>query len=57
MQGLYGDRKSPDIAKFIPPWVSGGEQAEKGKPIVILGGSSSVGQYSKDSVPFLCERI
>lgn len=45
VQGLYGDRKSPDIAKFPPSWEAGGEQAGKGKAIVILGGSSSVGQY------------
>ncbi|KAK7733105.1 hypothetical protein SLS53_008293 [Cytospora paraplurivora] len=28
------------------PWAEGGEQAGKGKAIVILGGSSSVGQYA-----------
>lgn len=28
------------------PWAEGGEQAGKGKGIVILGGSSSVGQYA-----------
>jgi len=28
------------------PWTEGGEQAGKGKAIVILGGSSSVGQYA-----------
>lgn len=28
------------------PWSEGGEQAGKGKAIVILGGSSSVGQYA-----------
>lgn len=28
------------------PWTEGGEQAGKGKGIVILGGSSSVGQYA-----------
>lgn len=28
------------------PWAEGGEQAGKGKGVVILGGSSSVGQYA-----------
>ncbi|KAI0002672.1 quinone reductase [Xylariaceae sp. FL0662B] len=31
---------------LTPPWGDGGEHAGKGKAIVILGGSSSVGQYA-----------
>lgn len=31
---------------LTPPWDDGGKEAGKGKAIVILGGSSSVGQYS-----------
>ncbi|KAK9423596.1 putative Enoyl reductase (ER) domain-containing protein [Seiridium unicorne] len=31
---------------LTPPWEEGGREAGKGKAIVILGGSSSVGQYS-----------
>ncbi|KUJ15071.1 GroES-like protein [Mollisia scopiformis] len=29
-----------------PPWTEGGEQSGQGKAIIILGGSSSVGQYA-----------
>lgn len=29
-----------------PPWSAGGEQVGKGKAVVVLGGSSSVGQYA-----------
>ncbi|KAL4925242.1 zinc-binding alcohol dehydrogenase family protein [Aspergillus undulatus] len=29
-----------------PPWDAGGDQAGKGKAVIILGGSSSVGQYA-----------
>ncbi|KAI1848254.1 hypothetical protein JX266_005967 [Neoarthrinium moseri] len=31
---------------LTPPWEKGGEEAGKGKAIVVLGGSSSVGQYA-----------
>ncbi|RDW57030.1 putative NADPH:quinone reductase [Coleophoma cylindrospora] len=31
---------------LMPPWEKGGEQAGKGKAIVIIGGASSVGQYA-----------
>ncbi|KAL2840594.1 chaperonin 10-like protein [Aspergillus pseudodeflectus] len=40
--GLY-DKTGRGLAP--PPWVEGGERAGNGKAIVILGGSSSVGQY------------
>ncbi|KAJ7053910.1 GroES-like protein [Mycena amicta] len=36
---LYGQ------LKFKDPWLPGGEGAHKGEKIVVLGGSSSVGQY------------
>lgn len=49
-QGLYGDRKSPDIFKLAPSWEPDGELAAKGKTIAVLGGSSSVGQYGAFSV-------
>ena len=46
VQGFYGERKSPDILKLSPPaWEASGEQSAKGKTVVILGGSSSVGQF------------
>lgn len=45
MQGFYGDRKSSDIFKLPPSWEAGGEGAAKGKTVVVLGGSSSVGQF------------
>ncbi|EJD07037.1 GroES-like protein [Fomitiporia mediterranea MF3/22] len=42
--GLYADR--PDgVQKYTPCWEEGGEGLYRGKPIVIFGGSSSVGQY------------
>ncbi|POS74475.1 TOXD [Diaporthe helianthi] len=31
---------------LTPPWAEGGEQAGKGKGVVIIGGSSAVGQYA-----------
>lgn len=46
MQGLCGDRMSPDIFRLKPaPWEPGGSEVAKGKTIAILGGSSSVGQF------------
>ncbi|KAL2822395.1 chaperonin 10-like protein [Aspergillus granulosus] len=40
--GLY-DHTGRGLAP--PPWAEGGERAGNGKAIVVLGGSSSVGQY------------
>ena len=31
---------------LTPPWMEGGQQVGKGKSIIIIGGSSSVGQYA-----------
>lgn len=42
LTGFY-DKSGNGLAA---PWTEGGEQAGKGKGIVILGGSSSVGQYA-----------
>ncbi|KAL5504372.1 hypothetical protein ACEPAH_8446 [Sanghuangporus vaninii] len=42
--GLYGDRPGI-ITKYKPAWEEGGEGLYRGKPIVIFGGSTSVGQY------------
>ena len=45
--GLYNDRASGSGAKKLtPPWETG-KDLYSGQPIVILGGSSSVGQYSR----------
>ena len=44
--GLYGD-KPEGYVKFKPAWEEGGEHAYSGTPIVIFGGSTSVGQYGK----------
>ncbi|KAG2110911.1 chaperonin 10-like protein [Suillus discolor] len=41
--GLYGDQFG---AKITPPWEEGSGGHESKKPIVILGGSSSVGAYT-----------
>ena len=44
---LYSYKGSDDIPVFTPPWLDGGEGRYTGKSIVVLGGSSSVGQYGK----------
>ncbi|KAG1905559.1 chaperonin 10-like protein [Suillus fuscotomentosus] len=41
--GLYGDQFG---ARITPPWEEGAGDHESKKPIVILGGSSSVGAYT-----------
>jgi NADPH:quinone reductase-like Zn-dependent oxidoreductase len=46
--GLFGPR-AEGLQSFIPPW-SGGEGKYANQPIVIFGGSSSVGQYSKQCI-------
>ncbi|EJD07034.1 GroES-like protein, partial [Fomitiporia mediterranea MF3/22] len=43
--GLYGDRPA-GVQKYTPCWVEDGEDLYRGKPIVIFGGSSTVGQYA-----------
>ncbi|KLO04681.1 GroES-like protein [Schizopora paradoxa] len=48
VEGLYGDaNRAKTGAKKLapPPWEAGGEGAFKGKSIVVIGGSTSVGQY------------
>ena len=45
--GFYGERAQLGGAGMTPPWAAGGRGAYFGQPIVILGGSSSVGQYGK----------
>lgn len=42
--GLYADRPA-GVQKYTPAWEEGGEGLYRGKPIVVVGGSSSVGQY------------
>ncbi|KAH8112689.1 GroES-like protein [Phellopilus nigrolimitatus] len=43
--GLYEARVAKGLEKLTPPWVAGGKGRYSGKPIVIFGGSGSVGQY------------
>ncbi|KAI5120697.1 hypothetical protein M0805_007660 [Coniferiporia weirii] len=43
--GLYGNRSQPGLQKLIPPWEEGGKGLYANQPIVIFGGSTSVGQY------------
>ncbi|KLO10292.1 GroES-like protein [Schizopora paradoxa] len=48
VEGLYGDANRGETgAKKLapPPWEAGGEGAFKGKSIIVIGGSTSVGQY------------
>ncbi|PAV17231.1 GroES-like protein [Pyrrhoderma noxium] len=45
--GLYSDNNRKQGAKiYIAPWLDDGKNAYGGEPIVIFGGSSSVGQFS-----------
>ncbi|KAI5115304.1 hypothetical protein M0805_005593 [Coniferiporia weirii] len=43
--GLYGDRSQPGAKKLTPPWEEGGKGLYAGQPIIVFGGSTSVGQY------------
>ncbi|KAL5504375.1 hypothetical protein ACEPAH_8449 [Sanghuangporus vaninii] len=44
--GLYGHVYYPEGAtKYKPAWEEGGEGLYRGKPILVIGGSTSVGQY------------
>jgi len=42
--GLYGDTYGIGL---MPPWAEGGVGKYSRKPIVIIGGASSVGSYGK----------
>lgn len=42
--GLYSDTLG---AGLTPPWMEGGQGKYPGKPILVYGGSSSVGCYGK----------
>jgi len=48
-EGLYGNgnRAETNAKRLLPrPWEAGGEDAFKGKSIIVFGGSTSVGQYT-----------
>lgn len=49
--GLYGNRvdQGSGAKQLIAPWDKGGANLYNGKPILVLGGSSSVGQYGQYS--------
>ncbi|CAL1717227.1 unnamed protein product [Somion occarium] len=44
--GLYGIKQKEGGANLTPSWIEGGRGNYTGQPIVIFGGSSSVGQYA-----------
>ncbi|KAA1477141.1 GroES-like protein [Dentipellis sp. KUC8613] len=46
--GMYQEVRSkwPDGAQLFPPWEQGGRGKYHDQPIVVIGGSSSVGQYA-----------
>ncbi|KDQ52647.1 hypothetical protein JAAARDRAFT_210360 [Jaapia argillacea MUCL 33604] len=44
--GLYGKQPTKGSAGLSPPWEEAGRGKYKGKPILVLGGSSSVGQFA-----------
>ena len=45
--GLYAPKGPRGGAALFPPWEAGGRGKYAGKPILIFGGSSSVGQYGE----------
>lgn len=45
--GLYYKGTARGGAGLFPPWEEGGEGKYSGQPIVIIGGSSSVGQFGR----------
>ncbi len=46
--GLYNEKLSPNGgAALTAPWLDGGRGKYAGQPILIIGGSSSVGQHGK----------
>lgn len=50
--GLYTPAEGRGGAGLVAPWKEGGRGKYAGQPIVIFGGSSSVGQYGES---FPCE--
>ncbi|KAI0667952.1 GroES-like protein [Trametes maxima] len=42
---LYNKHHDASSFKLVAPWEEGGRGAYAGKPVVVLGGASSVGQY------------
>lgn len=48
--GLYAERSQKEAPQLLPPWIEGGRGKYNGEPIVIFGGASSVGQFSKCSL-------
>ena len=48
--GLYNKKQEPNGGLGLyPPWEEGGRGKYAGQPIVIIGGSSSVGQHGMSS--------
>ena len=54
--GLYVNptAKGPGGAGLVAPWDQGGRGKYAGQPILIIGGSSSVGQYGMFCVHGIC---
>ena len=44
---LYNEDPATQSVRLTPPWVEGGRGKYAGKSALVLGGSSSVGQYGK----------
>lgn len=42
---LYDGKESSSSAKLTPPWEARGRGLYAGKPIFVLGGASTVGQF------------
>lgn len=57
IDALYGDRRGSGAKQLTAPWEEGGADLYKGKPILILGGSSSVGQYGQDIVALISYKL
>ena len=56
VHGFYGDRASAEVPHFTPAWEEGGLGKYSGTPVVIFGGSTSVGQYGEQGATNLPER-
>jgi len=49
--GLYAQQ--PEGLAHLAPWEEGGKDKYAGRPIVIMGGTSSLGQYGMRTLSFI----
>ena len=53
---LYNESKEAPSAHLLPPWQAGGRGKYAGKPFLVFGGSSAVGQFGTHEVCLDCDR-